>query len=50
MMLQITNFWKSLLTVVIFWVFYAFFGFEITVVTLLAAILGRFWQSSTFQV
>jgi hypothetical protein len=50
MMMQITRFWKSLLTIVFFWVFYALFGFEVTVVTLLAAILGNFWQNSNVLV
>tara|TARA_A100000172_G_scaffold81156_1_gene73417 strand:- start:2203 stop:2355 length:153 start_codon:yes stop_codon:yes gene_type:complete len=46
MILQITKFSKTLLTILIFWVFYAAFGFEITVVTLMAAILGNFWQNT----
>lgn len=46
MIIQITTFWKSLLTIIAFWIFYAFFGFEVTVVTLLAGILGCFWQKS----
>ena len=46
MMEEITKFWKSLLTIVFFWVFYAIFGFEIAIVTVLAAILGNFWQNS----
>jgi hypothetical protein len=50
MMMQITKTWKSLLTIVFFWVFYALFGFEVTVVTLIAAILGNFWQSSDILV
>jgi len=50
MMIEITKFWKSLLTIVIFWVFYAFFGFEVAVVTLLAGILGNFWSSSDILV
>ena len=50
MMLTITKFWKSLLTIVVFWVFYAFFGFEITVITLLATILSNFWSNSDFLV
>ena len=39
-----------ILTIVVFWVFYAFFGFEITVITLLAAILGNFWSNSDILV
>ena len=50
MMIEITKFWKSLLTIVVFWVFYAFFGFEVTVITLLAGILGNFWSSSDILV
>jgi len=50
MVITITKFWKILLTIVGFWVFYAFFGFEVTVVTLLAAILGNFWSSSDILV
>lgn len=46
MVIEITTFWKSLVTIVFFWVFYAFFGFEATTITLLAAILGCFWQKS----
>jgi|TARA_R100001594_G_scaffold52988_1_gene86628 hypothetical protein len=50
MMITIAKFWKSLLTIVAFWVFYALFGFEMTVITLLAAILGNFWSNSDFLV
>jgi len=50
MIIEITSFWKSLLTIVIFWVFYALFGFEVTVVTLLAGILGSFWSKSDILV
>ena len=50
MTVTITKFWKSLLTIVLFWVFYAFFGFEVTVVTLLAGILGNFWGNSDILV
>jgi len=48
MILQITTFWKLMLTVVVFWLFYGFFGFEITVITLLSAILGCFWKNTDF--
>jgi len=50
MIMQITKIWKSLLTIVFFWVFYAIFGFEITAVTLLSAILGNFWQNNNILV
>ena len=50
MTITITKFWKSLLTIVLFWVFYAFFGFEVTVITLLAGILGNFLGNSDILV
>ena len=50
MVVTITRFWKSLLTIVVFWVFYAFFGFEVTVVTLLAGLLGNFLSNSAILV
>jgi len=34
------------LTIVCFWLFYAFFGYEIAVVTGIACILGQFWSKS----
>ena len=50
MILTITKFCKSLLTIATFWVFYALFGFEMTVITILAAILGNFWSNSDILV
>ena len=50
MMITITKSWKILLTIITFWVFYAFFGFEVTSVTVLAAILGNFWVNSDLLV
>ena len=38
--------WKFLLTLVAFWLFYAFFGYEIAVITALGCILGSFWATS----
>jgi len=45
-MIEIPKIWKSLATIVTFWVFYAIFGFEVSVITLLAAILACFWIKS----
>jgi len=50
MRLEITKFWKILCTIIGFWLFYAFFGFEIVVITLLSAILGNFWSNSEFLI
>ena len=50
MVITITKFWKILLTIIVFWVFYAFFGFEVTSITVLAAILGNFWVNSDLLV
>jgi len=50
MMITITKSWKILLTIIAFWIFYAFFGFEVTSVTVLAAILGNFWVNSDLLV
>jgi hypothetical protein len=50
MIIEITKFWKMLATIVVFWLFYAFFGFEITTVTLLSAILANFWSNSDFLI
>jgi hypothetical protein len=45
-MIEMPKIWKSLAIIVTFWVFYAIFGFEVSVVTLLAAILACFWIKS----
>ncbi len=46
MLFTFNKFWKFLLTLVSFWLFYAFFGYEITIVTGIACILGSFWSNS----
>ena len=42
MLFKFGFYWKFLLIVVSFWFFYAFFGFEITMITILSAILALF--------
>lgn len=48
MMLTFGKIPKIVLTVVCFWLFYAFFGYEITVITGIGCILGNFWSNSQY--
>jgi len=41
-------FWKIMTIIVIFWVFYLFVGFEISIITVLASILGSIWVKMGF--
>ena len=46
MMLTFGKIPKIILTIVCFWLFYAFFGYELTVITGIGCILGQFWSKS----
>jgi len=50
MVFTLSKIWKLMLTIVFFWVFYTIVGFEITTITILAAILGNFWSNSNILV
>ena len=46
MLFTFGKYWKFLLILMLSWLFYAFYGFEITMVSLMAAILGSFCSDS----
>ncbi len=41
MLFTFNSFWKSLISLVFFWIIYVVWGFEFTIVTLLALILAK---------
>ena len=46
MLFKFGYFWKSLLTLIGFWIFYGFCGYEITVITLLAFLVALNFKPS----
>ena len=50
MLFKFGTFWKIIISLVTTWIFYGFFGFEMTVVTLLSVILTLLAKDSYFVV
>ena len=46
MFFTFSYFWKFLLLLISSWVFYGFFGYEITMITLLASLVGTKLKST----